>query len=835
MSFDALAEGARCDVCPLAKNGRPPVGMVPPQPPESGKLRLIIVGEGPGRREEHLLKPFVGQSGQLLDKLFDEAGGRDVREDSFITNSSLCRGDSDQEKDEAAACCAPRLYRELAALDPKIPILTLGKPAARSVLGIATVMKARGFIWTSREISPGAIKNAWRALEKEKDREKKVVLKLRAQALEGRALISGRTVLPSIHPAFVLRAETWRPVLAVDLDRCVRLLRNGGSLPLADQAGKYVVVSAVADVKRHLSKLRSVIAFDIETDGIDPIEAKIRCVGMSDGKHTVVIGPWVKSKHSKLVTECFKTRKVVGHNSFNFDEIAMKRDGVKFPKDHHDTLLAHHVFASHLPQGLSQVVSFYLDSSPWKITFKGTGGAKGNEKGISPDKLPTSELYRYNAADCRLSIGIWHAMQADLKPEQSVYDHDRRNGELCQKIRIAGIAIDLERRDYLANALRRRARRLLRRMRLLTKKKSFNPYRVADLRYALFTQFEAPRLQVTKTGLPSTNVTALQHLAAQQTRYGRLSRLILKYRGAQGTLRRNIEGVFISKDGRVHADWKAFGTMNGRWSCKLQQIPRAANPKKPILEDRIRELYVPRKGYIFVYFDLSQAEMRLAAQLSGDENFIKVCEGSDVHSGNALLIFPEAAEFIKNDPKGLGKDFRDIAKETGFAVNYLAGAETLFLRLQGKKLKKPVTKRTVDHMLAMIHRRFAGHFKYIEANIEMVKQQGYMRSPFIGRIRWFGWQAPTPAEIANGPVQQGVADIVNERLQEIDQAMPRDCQLVGQFHDAGLFECKIGKAAEQMEALIRQTFDEPVTLPGNGRSFILPIDLKTGMRLSEVT
>jgi len=846
-SFEPRDLAAKCDLCPFGGSERRPV---PPKPPSSGKVKLVVVGEGPGRLELVKGQPFVGPSGALLDDSFAKAKLPLWRRETWLSNASLCsRPDAtDLERDEAAACCAPRLMKELAALPPDAPIVALGKPAARALLGINGIMKVRGFVWRVREIGAAQIRGAYRAAEKAeaslkalkgrgpKERAERAeaqkeadLLKLKAELLEGRAALHGRVVLPSVHPAFVLRAATWRPVLDVDLDRVVRFLEK--KVKPLDLGVKFEVLRDEKALRAKLPLLKQTIAHDIETDSKDPLEAKIRCLGMSDGEKTFVIYPWRRS-YAKLVSACFKDRVVVGHNSFAYDEIALKREGIVYGARTEDTLIAHHAFASHFPQGLAFVASLFTDASPWKITFK--QGAEGAEKGLPPSKLPVDDLVRYNAADCIITINAWYNMQADLEDERKVYEHDRELGQMCQEMQIAGIAVDLERREWLSGALKRRSARILRRMRELVGKKSFNPYATKDLREALFYKFRAPVFQMTaKTSLPSTSASVLQSLSQSRTRAGKLARLVLKYRGSRGTRQRNIEGVFVARDGRVHASWKSFGTMNGRLSCKMQQLPRAANPKKPILEDRIRELYVPKKGHVFVYFDLSQAEMRLAAYLSGDENFIKICSEKDVHSGNAVLIFPDAKKLILEDPKGAGKDFRDIAKETGFAVNYYAGEDTLFIRLQGKKLKTPVTMKTVRQMLAVVHRQFAGHFKYIDRNFQEVQRTGHMRTPLLGRIRWLGWNPPI-TEVANTPVQSGVADIMNERMLRMRrQGLPKGCTLVGQFHDAALYECREGRASKEMEKLIRTVYGEPVELP-NGRRFMLPIDFKVGGRLSEV-
>jgi DNA polymerase I len=525
-------------------------------------------------------------------------------------------------------------------------------------------------------------------------------------------------------------------------------------------------------------------------------------------------------------------RTLVGHNVYAFDCIALERGGVKFDYSRvEDTLLAHHAYASHLPQRMDQVVSVYCDSGPWKVKF-GRRGAE--EKGLPPHKMPVDELTLYNAADCRLESKIWAAMQTDLFNEREVYRKDKQLALLCQGMQKAGIRVDLERRAELSKALRYRAAGLLGEMRQLVRKQSFNPHKLADLRSALYGRFGAPMLIPTPTGQPSTGVALLQALRGQDTRAGRLSDLVLKWRGAKKVRSTYIDGVNIGSDGRVHATWKAFGTVSGRLSCRMQQLPRK---ETAALEDRPRELYIPAPGCVFVYFDVSQAEMRLASQLSGDVNFMKVCAEKDVHSANAVLIFPYARELIENpkndDEKKKRGFFRSIAKETGFAVNYFAGEETLFLRLQGKDLPTPVTMQQVRSMLSTIHRAFRVHFAYVDSNVELCKRQGYLRTPISGRIRWFG-TSPKPTEVANFPVQAGVADIMNDRLITMSTRLPRGCRLIFQGHDSAVYECKIGRSASLMESLIEETWDEEVVLPSSGRHFKLPIDKKRGERLSEL-
>ena len=90
VKYDPREYGARCDVCPLRGHRQ-----VMPSP-NLGDLECIIVGEGPGRREEIIGKPFIGVSGKLLDRMLERASI--LRHRAWITNAMLCRGDTDAEK-----------------------------------------------------------------------------------------------------------------------------------------------------------------------------------------------------------------------------------------------------------------------------------------------------------------------------------------------------------------------------------------------------------------------------------------------------------------------------------------------------------------------------------------------------------------------------------------------------------------------------------------------------------------------------------------------------------------------------------------------------------------
>jgi DNA polymerase len=163
-------EVAACRRCALAERRTLAV------PGEGNPLSdVLLVGEGPGAREDATGHPFVGPAGQLLDELLHSIGW--AREDVFITNVVKCRppGNRDPEPNEIAAC-ADFLDRQQRILDPAV-IVTLGRFSLQRYL-------------------PGA----------------------RISAIHGQVRrVGGRAVFPMYHPAAALRADGLRETIFRDI------------------------------------------------------------------------------------------------------------------------------------------------------------------------------------------------------------------------------------------------------------------------------------------------------------------------------------------------------------------------------------------------------------------------------------------------------------------------------------------------------------------------------------------------------------------------------------------------------------------------------------------
>jgi DNA polymerase len=147
---EATTEALGCTRCRLSQ-GRTQVvyGVGNPE------ADLMFIGEGPGYHEDKQGEPFVGAAGQLLTRLLSEIGLE--RHDVRICNVVMCRppGNRDPMSDEIDAC-RPWLMEQVTLVDPAI-VVTLGNFATRTILDRpVSISRVRGqrFIWEGRTVIP---------------------------------------------------------------------------------------------------------------------------------------------------------------------------------------------------------------------------------------------------------------------------------------------------------------------------------------------------------------------------------------------------------------------------------------------------------------------------------------------------------------------------------------------------------------------------------------------------------------------------------------------------------------------------------------------------------
>ena len=148
---EVAVEAADCTKCRLA-NGRTQVvfGV------GHGDADVMFIGEAPGFHEDKQGEPFVGAAGQLLTRMLDEVLSL-ARQDVYIANVIKCRppGNRDPQEDEIESC-TPWLVEQVSLIQPRV-IVTLGNFATKFVLQTAqgiTRMRGRAYPWHGRTVVP---------------------------------------------------------------------------------------------------------------------------------------------------------------------------------------------------------------------------------------------------------------------------------------------------------------------------------------------------------------------------------------------------------------------------------------------------------------------------------------------------------------------------------------------------------------------------------------------------------------------------------------------------------------------------------------------------------
>jgi uracil-DNA glycosylase family 4 len=489
--------------------------------------------------------------------------------------------------------------------------------------------------------------------------DKTGITKLRGKPFEE----DGRVFLPVLHPNLALHDEKWMDVIQGDLRRLRECVDFGG-IP-EEKSLDYHIVDDWDKVKAMLKDLQGWVATDLETSRLYPFTTMQdelietgraskellrqhkethgsnnlpRVVAMQFGcrKRQWVVpmetaGIWTRSqleKIVKLVTRKLRKCKNVFHNG-KFDALWMLvRFGVKWRVDD-DTMLAHYMLDENDRHDLKYLAQKFLGAPDWNID--------GKEK---TSWSPTNAKYAaHDVYYTRLLRKVLRKMMLE--------DHDtKRVYELimvpCIKLFIEaefnGVQINLDKMDDAEVYLREEVATALSNLEKWSKKavkvdtKGANKGKInwgsadqlADL---LFVQLKIKGVERTEGGKWSVSESVL--LRIDHPMVGDL----LKFRAAQKQLSSFIEGwrPYIDLYGRLHPVFKLHGTVTGRLSCEhpnLQQVPR---------DPRIRSLITAPDGWVLVEMDLSQIELRIAAELADEFNLLRVfMAGGDPHWETAI-------------------------------------------------------------------------------------------------------------------------------------------------------------------------------------------------------
>lgn len=772
---------------------------------------VLFVGEAPGREEAKTGKPFQGKSGQLLRRVLGELGYSSYR----VTNTVRCHppGDATPLPVQVKAC-RPYLDEEIRETSPRA-IVALG----------ATATKA---------------------------------LKLGAKitSLHGLILPGKPAMMACFHPAYVLRD----PSRMDDFKSALIRLRSYLDGKAPDTEVEWEVVNR-DNLERFLQNLEEAreFSFDLETSGLDWYSQTgyITCVGIGLDRCSWVIP--MNMPNSSFPTwdlqlgimEHVFSRldgKPACAQNGKFDNLWLKRHFGRGFTLTSDTQLAHHLLDENRPHGLKVLSRTVLGAQEYDLELSQKKG------GVDPETL-----YGYNAKDCAYTLRINSILKSQLRKqvaERKIYQYIvMPAARMLEEVETTGLFVRLEKFQETAKQVSKELAESLQRLNEVTGQEvNWNSSRqVSNL---LYNVLKLPVKVKTAKGAPSSGEEALLEIDHPVVKE------LIRYREVEKFRSTYLDGWRPYLDGaRLHLGIKISGTVTGRWSSRLHQVPR---------DGTIRHLISAPPWWKFVQGDFSQAELRVAAIMADEPQLLRCYrEGIDVHwetlmdnlaSGNSrytdlalktgatlagrpVRSLGEAVEFLrKTDPdycisldKGW-KEARKLAKSINFG--YLYGQSAKGYQHYAKvKFGVHLTEAEATDARNAFFRKYRRLQPWHARQIREATLNQYVES-LIGRKRRLPTiksddrtaRAEAERQAINAPVQGFIGDLKAMAMIEIHEELPKDkIRVVGEVHDSILMEVR-EDSIDEILPRVRRIMENPWRLQKFNVTLPIPIsaDLEIG-------
>jgi DNA polymerase-1 len=285
-------------------------------------------------------------------------------------------------------------------------------------------------------------------------------------------------------------------------------------------------------------------------------------------------------------------------------------------------------------------------------------------------------------------------------------------------------------------------------------------------------------------GVPVPETTRgwqLQPLAAEFPVVAKL----LEYRGVAKNLTsfgENILEFIKPQTGRIHADFRQIGAPTGRFSCSkpnIQQIPH---------DENYRHCFRAPEGRKLIIADYSQVELRILAEFSKDENFIKAfVSGADFHTITAAQVF-------NVQPEDVSSDQRSFAKRLNFGVVYGIGSQR-FAMMTG------LSQTNAEDIMRKYFATYRGLDSWLREAARKVTTERAARTA-SGRLARFRFEPEDrkAASLAqrngkNMPIQGSSADILKRALHLLHKEISgTSARLVNIVHDEIIVEVDVSEA-----------------------------------------
>lgn len=756
--------------------------------------RIAIIGEAPGAEEARQGIPFVGPSGRLLDSALSAI--THPRQGCFIGNvyqytlpgNDLLHIEGDKLRESLDT-----LRAELAEYKPDV-IVTLGDFALQHIANKSKITNWRGSIIKSPEYG---------------------------------------TIVPTYHPALVLRQWSWYPVFRLDLRKAVAEGRDPKPLP----SRTFNINPTLEEVRDYFHRIRGhPVAFDIETTQ----SHRVICIGFSASSDYALVIPFTNTKWTEdeeiqvwdLVSEILtdsRTPKIAHNSQFDVGFLAYYY-GILTSPISMDTMIAHHACYPEMPKSLAFCCSIYTREPFYKDELE-KYRIEEQEWG---DKAPIDTLLIYNAKDCCVTYECSQVLETELDRlgARGGYNIDMESIPIALEMTLRGIKVDLPTMRLEYQKIQEQIDQIdaLAEQAFGCKVNTKSPKQMKELLYERLGY--APVLS--EAGALSTNADALIRLSREY----RSEAINLLLRNRQLRTKQSFFSLTLHTDGRIHPSYNIAGTKTGRWSSSAGFLGGRNLMNIP---DDCRNIFVADEGKVLVGWDKAQAEARVVAckalVAANSPFYFSLINGNQkIHVWFGLRLIERGIadisvdEFLARETEK-AKMWYYISKMSIHGFSYDLGpvkwCDVIAKETDGAVVIPYRTGKTIKEAL---YTEIPSIPQWQQCVSKQVLRFRKLETCF-GRTRlFFNRGSDLLSEAYAFEPQSTVADDVAISIKRLAEAAPW-IELLQQNYDSLLAQCEKSKEDEALE-LMSKICARPMTIKSfdtvRYQELIIPIELKSG-------
>ena len=583
---------------------------------------------------------------------------------------------------------------------------------------------------------------------------------------------------------------------------------------LSDLPHSYIRVDTdeeISSLVNNLSKCKEFV-FDTEATSTDVLNAELVGISFSyeEGKAFYVLVPADREQALEITgkfREVFRNPDIlkIGQN-LKYDISILSRYSINVEAPVFDTMLAHYLLQPELRHNMQFLAESYLQYSP--VSIEELIGPKGKEQRTMRD-VDIDKVVEYAGEDADVTLKLYRILCKKLKEESLIDIADNIEMPLAMVLsdmESEGIRLDTAGMDEYAKSLTAEIIKIEEKIYSIAGSR-FNISSPQQLGIVLFETLKiSDSPKKTKTKQYSTSEETLQVLSNKHP----VIELILEYRGLRKLLSTYVEALpklINPVTGRIHTNFNQAVTSTGRLSStdpNLQNIP--------VREDRGRELrkaFVARdENHVLLSADYSQVELRLMADMSGDEQMIDAFfNNEDIHAATAAKIFNVPLDEVTGD-------MRRKAKTANFGIIYGISGFGLSQRLN-------IPRGEAQSLINGYFRIYPQVQRHMMESIENARKKGYVETIF-GRRRFLPDINSRNANIRgmaernaiNAPIQGSAADLIKIAMIRIWNVLRKEhfkTKMILQVHDELLFDVP-KEEVERVERIVKTEMENAYKL-----------------------